>query len=284
MVSSRSSMMTGRRTDEIRVYDNFVGVVAVDGDPTEIDEYCLSTFGEFACKNFAKFQQAPRTWIDELAASGYNISLYGKMHVGAGLSRYPGLIQEFPFQYNSPKAWREWMRGVGSITNTKGLEAQLPHLNVPDNVSFPAPDVDYAAINSCVTALEEGLFTSSTPNLLYCSIIVPHPPYKSNATYMAAVKDLNISIALQVPLEELHPNDKFTAILKRSLFMEQVSPAVLKHFREVYFSMCFESDSLLGKVIDSLDASGAREKTYIMMVSDHGEDNTEHRQTGKNNM
>ena len=49
-------------------------------------------------------------------------------------------------------------------------------------------------------------------------------------------------------------------------------------------SMCYEADSLLGEIIDALDASGARSSAYIIMISDHGEDNTEHRQTGKNNM
>lgn len=48
--------------------------------------------------------------------------------------------------------------------------------------------------------------------------------------------------------------------------------------------MCFEADNLLGQIIDALDATGARSETYVLMISDHGEDNTEHRQCGKNNM
>lgn len=41
--------------------------------------------------------------------------------------------------------------------------------------------------------------------------------------------------------------------------------------------MCVEADSFLGQIIDALDNTGARDNTYILMISDHGEDNTEHR-------
>jgi membrane-anchored protein YejM (alkaline phosphatase superfamily) len=45
-----------------------------------------------------------------------------------------------------------------------------------------------------------------------------------------------------------------------------------------------QADSFLGLILDALDGSGARPQTYVMMVSDHGEDCAEHRQNGKNNM
>ena len=60
-----------------------------------------------------------------------------------------------------------------------------------------------------------------------------------------------------------------------------VPKAEIEYFRRVYFSMCYEADTLLGQLIDALDQSGARQQTYILMISDHGEDCTEHRQTGK---
>ena len=40
--------------------------------------------------------QAPPTFIDRLHTAGYNVSLHGKMHVGAGLDQY-GPIIDFPF-------------------------------------------------------------------------------------------------------------------------------------------------------------------------------------------
>eukprot|EP00663_Eupelagonemidae_sp_cell21sb_P009636 gene9636-biopygen5807 len=41
-------------------------------------------------------QKAPPTFIDELAHGGVNITLYGKLHTGAGLDRYPGTTNAWP--------------------------------------------------------------------------------------------------------------------------------------------------------------------------------------------
>lgn len=60
----------------------------------------------------------------------------------------------------------------------------------------------------------------------------------------------------QVPWAALHPNDHAQIVLKRSTHYDSVPPEHIIHFRRVYFSMCFEADSLLGKVIDALDSSG----------------------------
>ena len=46
--------------------------------------------------------------------------------------------------------------------------------------------------------------------------------------------------------------------------------------------MCTEADALLGRLLNALGE--AKEDTFVVFVSDHGEDNTEHRQQGKNNM
>eukprot|EP01045_Picozoa_sp_COSAG04_P016095 COSAG04_NODE_1317_length_7248_cov_10.699119_9_plen_283_part_00 len=112
-VPSRSAMMVGKRTDQIEVYDNFVGIAGVNGDPNNSDPYCAHEFGHAACVEFAKTQKAPPAFIDRLSSAGYNVSLWGKVHVGAGLSEYPGAINAFPFTAGtSAKALREWTRGL----------------------------------------------------------------------------------------------------------------------------------------------------------------------------
>ena len=126
-VPSRSALMVGLRTDQIEVYDNFVGIAGVNGDPTVSDKHCVAAFGHDACVKFARMQKAPPTFIDRLHTAGYNVSLHGKMHVGAGLDQYGGpSFNAFPFAAGtSAKALREWTRGLGPVTNTKGCE-QVP--------------------------------------------------------------------------------------------------------------------------------------------------------------
>ena len=124
-VPSRSALMVGLRTDQIEVYDNFVGIAGVNGDPTVSDQHCVSAFGHDACVKFARTQRAPPTFIDRLHTAGYNVSLHGKMHVGGGLDQY-GPINAWPFNRGtSTKALREWTRGLGPATNTKGCEQVL---------------------------------------------------------------------------------------------------------------------------------------------------------------
>ena len=59
----------------------------------------------------------------------------------------------------------------------------------------------------------------------------------------------------------LHPNDVSTSLLKSSFDTDNVTAEEVIHFRRVYFSMCFEADSYLGKMIDALDAAGGRDNT-----------------------
>lgn len=122
---------------------------------------------------------------------------------GAGLTRFPGELEDFPFENPSksldPKALREWSRGLGPDTNTKGLEQQTPNLNVLDNVAMPATGNDYKTLKSCLDKLHGGLISPGGPaQFLYCSILVPHPPYASNKTYMDQVESMNISVVQQV--------------------------------------------------------------------------------------
>ncbi|MDA8639364.1 sulfatase-like hydrolase/transferase [bacterium] len=256
-VPSRSAMMVGLRTDQIEVFDNFVGISTVNGSDGQADDKCAQVFGTANCLEFGRSQKAPPTFIDRLATAGYNVSLFGKMHVGAGLDRFQGQLNAWPFNAgSSTKALREWTRGLGPATNTKGVvQKGARGYVVPDNWTAglgPALPNDYAAVDSCVSLLRGGLFDASNGrNFLYCSILVPHPPYRSNATYMEQVAGLPVHTPEQVPIGALHPNDVSTATLKGTLETDLVAPAVQQHFRRVYFSMCFEADSLLGQVLDA---------------------------------
>lgn len=272
-VPSRSAMMVGLRTDQIEVYDNFVGIASTNGNSSQPDSDCVRVFGHDACVAFGESQQAPPTFIDRLASAGYNISLFGKMHVGAGLTRFNGQLNAFPFNAGSSnKALREWTRGLGPETNTKGVPQSAKtkwDLHSKLDLDAPATRNDYEAIDHCLGLLRSGLLSTASSQFLYCSILVPHPPYQTNATYMQMVEKLDIHVPAQVPKSKLHPNDVATATLKGTFDADSVPTAEIELFRRVYFSMCYEADTLLGSVIDALDASGGRRDTFIIMISDH---------------
>ena len=61
-------------------------------------------------------------------------------------------------------------------------------------------------------------------------------------------------------------------------FTDEEILAIRRH----YFAMVAETDAMLGQILDTLEATGQLENTYIIFASDHGEMNMEHRQTLKN--
>eukprot|EP00051_Salpingoeca_urceolata_P000719 m.35605 g.35605 ORF g.35605 m.35605 type:complete len:416 (+) comp10936_c0_seq2:720-1967(+) len=160
-----------------------------------------------------------------------------------------------------------------------------PGLNVPDDVKMPATPPDYAATKACTSLLSNGLFRSTTPQFLYCSIIVPHPPYRTNATYLNKLPSLgNQSVPNFRPRGTIHPSDEYTMKVKESYLTDQVPADEIGHFRRVYFSMCIEASELMGRVLDALESGGGSDNTFVIFVSDHGEHATENRQCGKNSM
>ena len=64
-VPSRTSMLAGRRTDQIRAFSNGNGLA---GDPTgKIDAKCLSYYDEEVCADWATTQRVNTTFFDALA-------------------------------------------------------------------------------------------------------------------------------------------------------------------------------------------------------------------------
>ena len=49
------------------------------------------------------------------------------------------------------------------------------------------------------------------------------------------------------------------------------------HNRRVYWAMCVELDELIGRVLTALREGGGENRTHVIMVSDHGDNQGEHR-------
>eukprot|EP00947_MAST-08B_sp_MAST-8B-sp1_P002476 g2476.t1 len=105
---SRASMYTGRRTDQIKVWANGLGLAgrfgrggssrskhggwidtAGDGDGSvaqQLAEACTSIYSNETCASWARAQNVTGTWKDVLEdGGGYNVSIFGKTHIGADI-------------------------------------------------------------------------------------------------------------------------------------------------------------------------------------------------------
>ena len=79
---SRSSMYTGRRTDQISVWANGLALAGVPstGLPSQS---CLKVYDGPTCQRWAAQQNVSATFKDVLQSAGYNVTIFGKTHIGA---------------------------------------------------------------------------------------------------------------------------------------------------------------------------------------------------------
>ena len=116
------------------------------------------------------------------------------------------------------------------------------------------------------------------PYFLYPSTNVPHPPFRATQTWLDKIDPAAVTLP---PYEaDLHPVMDYMSVTKNTHghFTDDEILAIRRH----YFAMVAETDAMLGQVLDTLEATGQLNDTYIIFASDHGEMNMEHRQTLKN--
>ena len=119
-----------------------------------------------------------------------------------------------------------------------------------------------------------------SPFFLYVGLSLPHPPFVTKRKWL----DLVESGAISVPPEdeEVHPVMSYQRISKD--WQHGFSPDAVRKTRAIYYAMCAETDSMVGAIVDEVERLGLAGNTYIVVTSDHGENNMEHRQYYKMNM
>ena len=116
------------------------------------------------------------------------------------------------------------------------------------------------------------------PYFCYPSTNVPHPPFRATPHYLDKIDPTAVTLP---PYEsDLHPVMDYMSVTKNTHghFTDEEILAIRRH----YFAMVAETDAMLGQILDTLQATGQLNDTYIIFASDHGEMNMEHRQTLKN--
>jgi len=283
-VPSRTSMCTGRHTHQIEAWNNGKGLAASpDG---MLDDSCVQFYGAKQCAKFAKTQRYSETIFSAMAKLGYDVNLYGKVDIGAGLQ--------------NNKTWRKQTSATGFHSgpdysmNTRSADIRKPTkdrptskkmLNDHDNNVHPE---DWATVRQCEEWIEHlpGPGAGGSPFFLHCSVNIPHPAFGTNATWLAKVREDHVTLppwAANFPAGAWHPYDSYMSESKH--VTGHFNQAKILEVRRTYYAMCAETDYLLGRVWTALKARGySLEDTYVVFVSDHGEMNMEHRQVWKNSM
>ena len=164
----------------------------------------------------------------------------------------------------------------------RSANIKRPHNPRPEAVTVqpdtPRPhEKDWLQIDGACQFLTD-YSEDDPPYFLYPSTNVPHPPFRATRHYLDRIDPAAVTLP---PYEaDLHPVMDYMSVTKNTHghFTDEEILAIRRH----YFAMVAETDAMLGQILDTLEATGQLENTYIIFASDHGEMNMEHRQTLKN--
>ncbi|MFK8112326.1 MAG: sulfatase-like hydrolase/transferase [Rubripirellula sp.] len=224
-------------------------------------------------------REAGRWWSEHFKEAGYRTYMTGKWHCKASAEK-------------SFDVARDIRPGMPSQTPT-GYDRPLP--NQPDPWSPSDPKFggfwqggthwSEVVANHSQDYLQEAS-KREEPFFMYLAFNAPHDPRQSPAEYVN--KYPLDSISLPKNFQPMHPNAEEMGCGKK-LRDEKLAPfprtpeAVTVH-RQEYYAIITHMDVMIGRILDSLEASGKSKNTWIFFTADHGLAVGQHGLLGKQNL
>ncbi len=222
-----------------------------------------------AYDNAAEFPASIPSYAHHLRLRGYRTTLSGKMHfVGPdqlhGFDErlteeiYPADFSWVPNWGNEGKRDTNDARGV----RTAGVCARSVQIDYDEEVA-------HKAIQHLFEMARCG---ETSPFFLQVSLSHPHEPFLCQQPFW----DLYEGKAIPQPrLSGLSENEMDAHSLRLlgdfDMLGQRFSQAEVMRARRAYYGSISYVDSLIGRILDALEASGQTERTAILFTSDHGE-------------
>ena len=124
------------------------------------------------------------------------------------------------------------------------------------------------------------------PFFVYQGMNIVHPPYRTNEYYYDKIDPAKIRVPEWPPLEDLHPCDFQSSMLKGCIPNLDNATAVAwiyskkrrRNIRRIYYAMIAEFDAMVGAYMDAIRDIGEWDNTVFIVTSDHGDMQMEHQQ------
>ncbi len=230
-------------------------------------------------KTDSEFRQKKRMWPQLLEKAGYETYFSGKWHIRAEAEKAfkvaghvrGGMPAQTDAGYNRPiegqtMKWRPWDKSFGGFWQGGKHWSEV----VGDDAS------DF--INTAKK--------SDNPFFMYIAFNAPHDPRQSPKEYVDKYPLKNIAMpASFVP--EYPFNEAMNS--GRKLRDERLAPFPRTEYsvkvnRQEYYAIITHMDAQIGRILDTLEASGQADNTYIFFTADHGLAVGRHGLMGKQNM
>ena len=255
---SRSSMLTGRRPDTLRLWNNGTHFRELNPDVTTLPlwfkdhGYTTRCVGKIFHNWHTKEKGDPRSW-----------SAPEFLHYANHGDDTPQVAGVLP---------------PNLTTNATRIYGKVPLCECRD-----VPDEAYYDGRVAAEAVRVLAEVKAQPFFLAVGFWKPHAPFNAPKKYWdlydrAKLPALETARPSGAPDIAFHDSREILGLAPKRM---EVTPEIAAEMRHGYFANISYLDAQLGKVLDALDRSGVGERTIITFVGDHGYHIGEHTQWGK---
>ena len=241
---ARASFMTGRLCPEINAYDNGAELPA-----------SVPTVAHF------------------LRSLGYQTSLIGKMHF-IGPDQLHGFEERlttdiYPANFSWTANWN------ASLNEPSPAGATVrPVLEAGPCIRSMQMDYDDEVSNKSVQKLYDLARNgeSDKPFFVVSSFTHPHPPFTIQQKYwdMYNHDEIDLPRIDEIPLEQKDAGSQYL-YFSHQYNSYPINEEDVRNARHAYYSMISYTDTLIGRLLDTLEETGLDDNTVVVFVSDHGE-------------
>ena len=219
------------------------------------------------------------TWAHVLRQAGYTTSISGRMHF-VGHDRMHGFerrVHPDIAETLIPSAYGDWDQPQG---DDHVMLAALKNAG-PTDEPTKAERFDCAVATA---AMEELSFLNSSQNdrpwALMVGLYLPHFQYAVSRVYYDRYDEVDIPMPRVSPdgktYEEMIPTQLENSRKWLGLTTDGASEEQVRMARRCYYGMITCMDEQIGKLVSHLDRVGATDNTWVIYLSDHGDNMGEH--------
>ncbi|MDA8050882.1 MAG: sulfatase-like hydrolase/transferase [Rhodospirillales bacterium] len=203
------------------------------------------------------------TWAHALGAAGYRPTLIGRLHA-LGPDQLHGFLHREVGDHspNWPGVPRHDL-GVLSRANDPWPESIAR--SGPGRSSYEAKDEEVA--DFACAFLKETAAAGALPFALHVGFILPHPPYVCGAEDYRRFAGRVGPPARGIPADE-HP---WLRWWREDRGLATAAPAHILRARTAYYGLVASMDRMIGRILETLAATGLARDTLVIYASDHGD-------------
>ncbi len=228
-----------------------------------------STIG--AHDNGANFSADIPTFAHYLRNSGYYTCLSGKMHF-VGADQLHGFEDRlttdiYPGDYGWVPDWENFEERPTWYHNLLSV-VQSGQCQTSNQLDFDE-EVEFLSVRKIYDLARR---QDDRPFLLLSSFTHPHDPFAITKEYWDRYDDSEIDMP-EIPLTDYDDLDPHSQRIHHVCAMGDYKQHenYVRNSRHAYYAMISYIDDKVGALINALEATGMRENTAIIFVSDHGE-------------